>query len=333
MTSESRVRSEKLRLEKVLGRRLRLSYSHSPRYRATLDRAGVKVGRSLDLDRFPRVPIIGPGELAAAESAEDGGHAKPTITVQLESATAEDCDSIVLDLDVYRSMVSLFAEYWRLMSVRARDKVLVCDFGGSPIALVASGSFCTLGKEGVAEALGCIAICNDGMPEFVRRSLHIIEAMSPSLVIVRADLVAPLANAMKSEGFEAAAHGLRRVVITADQDNATRVFGQAARFGVSARRLLREDRALFSMLECDKGEGFHILEAFFYPEVVGGDGEPLGEGESGRLVVTNLFWSRAPVIRYATSYFGRLSRRACGCGSKMPLFRPRWTSSSSAPQV
>jgi len=296
-----------------------------------LDGAGAKLGDGyISLERFRELPVLTAAELMG-EPTDDSTDAEGAIRVQLESITEEDYDTIVLRRNAYQAMVSLYARYWRQASVRRGDKVLVCDFGGSLVALVASGSFCTLSRVGVAESLGCVAVCNDGIPEFVKRSLHIMEAVRPAVVFVRADLIPPLVNAMKSEEFDAVAHGVQRIVITVDQDLAMGSLDEAAKVGIASGRLLREDRALFSMVECETGQGFHIAEDFFYVEVIGGDAEALEEGRPGRLVVTNLFWKTAPAIRYATCYFGGLHHGPCGCGSVMPLFMPRWASSNLAP--
>jgi len=69
-------------------------------------------------------------------------------------------------------------------------------------------------------------------------------------------------------------------------------------------------------VECAKAqEGLHVWEDHFYPEVVDPEtGEPVGEGESGELVLTSLTKQALPVLRYRTGDMTSLTRDICECG-------------------
>ncbi|HWI54259.1 MAG TPA: phenylacetate--CoA ligase [Desulfobacteria bacterium] len=67
--------------------------------------------------------------------------------------------------------------------------------------------------------------------------------------------------------------------------------------------------------ECECGEGLHINEDHFYPEVINPDtGEVLGFGETGELVLTSLTREAFPVIRYRTRDITMLIDEPCACG-------------------
>jgi len=67
--------------------------------------------------------------------------------------------------------------------------------------------------------------------------------------------------------------------------------------------------------ECECGEGLHINEDHFYPEVIDPDtGEPLGYGEEGELVFTTLTKEAFPVIRYRTRDISMVINEPCACG-------------------
>ena len=70
-------------------------------------------------------------------------------------------------------------------------------------------------------------------------------------------------------------------------------------------------------IECEAGPGgLHILEEDYLVEVIDpGTGEPVVEGETGELVVTNLFRLGSPVIRYRTGDLVRIDPSPCACGS------------------
>lgn len=67
--------------------------------------------------------------------------------------------------------------------------------------------------------------------------------------------------------------------------------------------------------ECERQSGLHINEDEFIAEII--DPEtlaPVGEGEKGELVLTNLGRVGMPLIRYRTGDLGVISREPCVCG-------------------
>ena len=73
--------------------------------------------------------------------------------------------------------------------------------------------------------------------------------------------------------------------------------------------------------ECPAGEGMHALESEFVAEVLEVEGDsPVGEDETGELVLTNLGRWAAPVVRYRTGDLVRLRSTPCACGSAFLRF-------------
>lgn len=67
--------------------------------------------------------------------------------------------------------------------------------------------------------------------------------------------------------------------------------------------------------ECGYRTGMHIQEDHFLVECLNPDTlEPVGEGETGELVVTTLTKEAMPVIRYRTRDIATLDRSPCPCG-------------------
>ena len=73
--------------------------------------------------------------------------------------------------------------------------------------------------------------------------------------------------------------------------------------------------------QCPEDEGLHLTETEFYAEVLepGGD-EPVAEGETGELVLTNLGRWAQPALRYRTGDIVRLKSTPCSCGSAFMCF-------------
>jgi phenylacetate-CoA ligase len=70
--------------------------------------------------------------------------------------------------------------------------------------------------------------------------------------------------------------------------------------------------------ECERHEGLHVNSDGVYVELIR-DGRPVGPGEPGSVVVTDLTNRAMPIIRYQVGDVASWSSRACSCGRGMPL--------------
>lgn len=67
--------------------------------------------------------------------------------------------------------------------------------------------------------------------------------------------------------------------------------------------------------ECHCGEGLHLQEDCFYPEVVHPEnGQALPIGQAGELVLTSLTLEAMPLVRYRTGVLCSLDDSPCACG-------------------
>lgn len=66
---------------------------------------------------------------------------------------------------------------------------------------------------------------------------------------------------------------------------------------------------------CSENDGMHIMEDFFYPEIIDPDTEEvLPDGEKGELVITTIGKEGMPLIRYRTRDICYLNHETCKCG-------------------
>ncbi|AUX44459.1 uncharacterized protein SOCE26_059230 [Sorangium cellulosum] len=63
------------------------------------------------------------------------------------------------------------------------------------------------------------------------------------------------------------------------------------------------------------GNEHHTLDDFNHVEIVDEDGNPVEDGEEGRIVLTSLYRTLYPLIRYDIGDRGRFIGEACACGS------------------
>jgi phenylacetate-CoA ligase len=73
------------------------------------------------------------------------------------------------------------------------------------------------------------------------------------------------------------------------------------------------ERVIFAT-ECTAHEGKHLMETYGYTELVGEDGQPVGDGEWGYLTGTSLHNTAMPLIRYRTGDMSRFLPGPCPCG-------------------
>ena len=73
--------------------------------------------------------------------------------------------------------------------------------------------------------------------------------------------------------------------------------------------------------QCRDDQGLHLLESEFIAEVLSVDtGEPVGEGETGELILTNLGRWAMPALRYRTGDVVQWVSTPCTCGSPFIRF-------------
>jgi phenylacetate-CoA ligase len=71
--------------------------------------------------------------------------------------------------------------------------------------------------------------------------------------------------------------------------------------------------------ECHHKKGLHLFSDVFYPEVLNPDThKPVGDGESGVLVLTTLTKEGMPLVRYVTRDIVTMTTQKCPCGRTSP---------------
>ncbi|HYO56257.1 phenylacetate--CoA ligase family protein [Archangium sp.] len=76
--------------------------------------------------------------------------------------------------------------------------------------------------------------------------------------------------------------------------------------------------ALMYGVQCEhcKGTVHHAMDDFNHVEIVDADGGPVGPGEAGRIILTSLYRTSFPLVRYDIGDLGRWVEGPCACGRK-----------------
>ncbi|MDR1483873.1 MAG: hypothetical protein LBT09_03520 [Planctomycetaceae bacterium] len=71
--------------------------------------------------------------------------------------------------------------------------------------------------------------------------------------------------------------------------------------------------------DCECGNGLHVNSDALYVELLNKSGEPVGVGEAGLVVVTDLCNRAMPMIRYVVGDTAVWAGQRCSCGRTLPL--------------
>ncbi|MCK6460868.1 MAG: hypothetical protein L6Q95_13380, partial [Planctomycetes bacterium] len=118
--------------------------------------------------------------------------------------------------------------------------------------------------------------------------------------------------AMLAAGWPRRPRSLRAVVSTAETLSAQDAARLVAAFGVPVTHEYGLTEAQVVATGCEAGS-LHVVEEHVLVEVVA-DGRAAAPGETGEIVVTDLFGYAAPLLRYRTGDAGAFVAGECACG-------------------
>ncbi len=254
-------------------------------------------------------------DYAAAHDDPFGGRvaagARVSVALQIEATSAPPVWT-ALEAGELDAWAGGLARLWRRLGLEAGEAIAFFDYGSNPFVLLSSSIYVARLRRGAVERLGAVAVCNDGVASMTGRMLAILELVRPVAVVIRRDLVAPLADRLATQGkprntiLRWAAIG--EVEGSAPAAETARL---AAVLGVPVRRLLRADAAFFSAADCPDCGLFHVDRKLY----------EVREAEGGALVVTTRFAGVCPSVGYRIGS-GRMAGR--GCSSEPAAERIEW---------
>lgn len=196
--------------------------------------------------------------------------------------------------------------------VAAGDTVGFYEYGSSPLVLLSAGSYVPGLGRGATDRLGADMFCNDGMGNMAMRMAEAVRVLLPAALVVRADVAAPLTEALEMSGVWLP-DVLRWVAVTVP-DGAPfpgDVARWSQRWGLPVRRVLRVDAAFLLAGDCPACDLFHVDRDLYQLE-------PLPHGETA---VTTRFATTTPAVRYT---LGPAEVVAPGCEAEPGAARLRW---------
>lgn len=211
-----------------------------------------------------------------------------------------------------RALAAVTVRAWLRLGVSPGQRVAFYDYATSPAVMFTSRSYVANMEAGAADILGCMPICNDGLPELADRCVHILEYFHPETLFVDVELMDPLIRAMASRSIPILPP---LVVVTGDESLADEGSLQewGAALGTAVKQMMRVDAALLVAAPCPvEHMTFHPDEAGYRMEAI--DLDRRSTSSIGRLAVTNLAVRSSVVVRYLTELYGGVRTGLCACG-------------------
>ncbi len=113
----------------------------------------------------------------------------------------------------------------------------------------------------------------------------------------------------------------KKIVSSAEPlDDTTRNIVQEA-FGITPYNFYAASEAIGMAQDCSEHQGLHVFNDNVIIEIVDDDGNPVQPGESGHVVLTNLFNLCQPLIPYQMKDIAAYAEEPCDCGSPFPLLK------------
>ncbi len=244
--------------------------------------------------------------------------ARPPVTIQVT-------DGMPLYLALTRGDVAAaaraLASSWRTLGVERGDTVLIYDYGTSPLTLFASWCYVPRLEKGAADILGAVPICNDGLPEFAARALHVLRYLRPGVTIIDAAHMPVFLRRVAEEGVRIG-EWTRLVAVSPDEEtlSARDTAAWERELGVPVRLLLRSGPSLFFAAECEAG-ALHADPRHYRIAVEPHPGDQLQATGEGSLCITNRFLEGTPVERHVAHVHVAIEPGLCPCGRSSRPFR------------
>lgn len=288
------------------------SYAHVPYVRQQMTAAGVTpndIQTPVDLRRLPL--------LTKSDVRQNREKLRSEIVGKLSSFSSGGStgEPLVFDLSKNRiaSRVACRQRVSRWWGTSVGDSELA--LWGSPLELTRQDSIRKLRDWAMSTQLLSAYELNDAT---MSRYLDVLERRRVRQIFAYPSAIYLLSRHAQRQGRNLRSLGTKVVFVTSEvlypyqRDLITQTFGCPVANGYGGRD------SGFIAHECPQG-GMHLMADAVITEIVDESGQPVPPGESGEIVVTDLYSHEFPFLRYQTGDIGAIASHSCPCGRPLPL--------------
>jgi phenylacetate-CoA ligase len=171
---------------------------------------------------------------------------------------------------------------------------------------------------------GIIRVGN-GIPELQWDS---IKRFSPNIIIVVPSFILRVIKFAEENGIDYRNSGIKMAICIGEnirnQDFSLNLLGQRIKdkWDIELISTYASTEMATSFTECSYGCGGHHHPELIITELLGDDGNPVGEGEPGELTISTLGVEAMPLLRFRTGDVCTFHYSPCACGRKTKRISP-----------
>lgn len=296
-----------LQLEK-LQKTVKYEYDNVAPYRKKMDEAGVKPEDIRTLEDIRKLPFTTKEDLAANyPTGLFGAPMEKIVRIHASSGTTgkpKIAGYTEGDLDIWGECVA------RAMTCAGQDKNSVVQVAYG-YGLFTGGLGAHLGAETINATVLPMSSGN------TKKQIMFMQDMKSTALACTPSYALTIAEGVAKEGIDPADLSLKAGIFGAEPWTQGMKESIEKGLGIKAYDIygLTEIIGPGVAISCDEGEGMHVQEDYFYPEIIDPETlEPVPDGQIGELVFTTLGKEGFPMLRYRTRDLCYLMREKCGCG-------------------
>jgi len=207
----------------------------------------------------------------------------------------------------FKESAKIAAWCFQKIGVREDDRVLIAQpFGFWAVGNITMEAFRLLGALSIPL----------GLPPNNEIVLYILKKTKPNVIWTSPTRMLLFTRYLLKHGINPKEHFNVRLIITAgDKISVREKEFLREEWGAEVYEIYGSEETDCLGFECSEHSGIHILENYFYVEIVNPETfEPVKVGEIGKILITTLTKEGMPLIRYDLGDFVRLLDYSCSCG-------------------
>lgn len=330
--SMKREQIEEMQTE-LLKKQLNYVYHRAPFYQKLYKKSGVKPDDVKNINDLQKLPLTKTGDLQA-EMKETGDEYSGRLCVPESELLAvygpnqhpmpeNPLITGITDSD-RNTIIQHLARNLIMSGIYSGDTIQSLCWAWEPfnrIYMVAN----LLISPSVSEILGITPVTLEIIPLEAPRTFATARLLKPSLIIADIGHLTQLAAICQQNNISPEEIGYKTIILKEQRmlsEKETKEVSEKWKAKVH-NMLAVQDNMLYAE-DCNIHNGLHIWEDAFIPEIVDEEtGEKVGEGEAGKLAITNLFAKGNPMIRYLTNITAKIEKTPCNCGRTHSRLKPQ----------
>ena len=312
--------------EQRLRRQVEYAFNNSEFYRRKFADAGLNPSDIKSLDDLSKIPVTSKEEILSSFSDSDPFGGRLCVPVDKlwyiilphEAALSGNPFYTAYTYNDRRVLMDQLTRLFRILGVGTKDLVMTSGQSWELTPRVLESAFTT--GETVQDRFGFINMPLEASLSFidVPRAIYLGEQLKPRIFFSLVSYFDQVTQEIKRQDkipkdvFQPEIIVLRELhddmPLTDEKEKEYKDDWESEFF-----KMLDIQDAAFLAMECNKHDGLHAWEDMFIIEALS-DGEPVAEGEKGKLTITNLWSEATPAIRWQTEYEVTLDKNQCKCG-------------------